>query len=578
MKKYYSSFLAFSLIILSSGIFAQSRNSGSEAIKQELTNWDPVRGEWLANSMIAISNQTAIPDRNFPENVSPQELYVAVPQDVRERISQRAANEVQNAQSPNERTQWQRIQEFSSRPGCQPVTGRTYGDPHLKSFDGASYSFQTVGEFILTKSTDGNMEVQVRQQPQKDDFSLNTAVAMNVSGDRVSVYTSSMDTRAFRSLLHVNGEEVMMDNGDFFLSRGGIVRKRAKGYDVIWPTGEKVLIDQRNSGSMQFFNVSVQIYPCNQSYDGILGNANGMKQDDFDLRGNSSRPSNLVYQSFGSGPMNGSQAAMEKEYLAYLAKDFARAWRITPQTSLFDYAFDQSTYTFTDETFPRVHHTLADLNPSTRDNARRRCEEQGIRGDELSGCIYDQGFLNIEPQVGRTYKNPLDTTRLGRVDNPRPNVNRVPTVRTQQISNEREIIKTEAKPLKESGLIQTREVKPVIETQTKPGKIVEENQTVKEPAKPQKEIKKPAVIEKPVENKEPVVAPSQPVIKKPVEKQPEVKPEAKPEIKKPVTRPSIQKPKPKPEVKKPVVKPETKKPAPVITTPPPSPAPRSGGR
>jgi hypothetical protein len=57
----------------------------------------------------------------------------------------------------------------------------SYGDPHLITFDGYRYSFQTVGEFILAKSSDRVFEVQTRQSPVNRSLSLNSAVAMRGS-------------------------------------------------------------------------------------------------------------------------------------------------------------------------------------------------------------------------------------------------------------------------------------------------------------------------------------------------------------------------------------------------------------
>ncbi|NJL85939.1 MAG: hypothetical protein HC886_08105 [Leptolyngbyaceae cyanobacterium SM1_1_3] len=79
-----------------------------------------------------------------------------------------------------------------------PVQARSYGDPHIQTYDGLHYSFQTVGEFILSKSRDSSFEVQTRQGRVRDNngLSLNTAVAMNVCGHRVAVYIEDPDAIA----------------------------------------------------------------------------------------------------------------------------------------------------------------------------------------------------------------------------------------------------------------------------------------------------------------------------------------------------------------------------------------------
>jgi hypothetical protein len=150
----------------------------------------------------------------------------------------------------------------------------------------------------------------------------------------------------------------------------------------------------RGTGTVQFLNVTVQVFDCDRSnFQGLLGNANNNINDDFN--GNNNRSSAITYTSvFGNSSIS---KHAEKEYLAFLAGSFADEWRINQATSLFDYGIGQSTLTFTDRSFPRVHYTIDDLTPEQTANARRNCEDRGILSNDLRGCIYDQGFLNIEP-------------------------------------------------------------------------------------------------------------------------------------------------------------------------------------
>ena len=53
--------------------------------------------------------------------------------------------------------------------------GTSYGDPHIITYDGYRYSFQTIGEFWLTAATDGHFQVQARQgqipgRPRVDEY------------------------------------------------------------------------------------------------------------------------------------------------------------------------------------------------------------------------------------------------------------------------------------------------------------------------------------------------------------------------------------------------------------------------
>jgi len=149
-----------------------------------------------------------------------------------------------------------------------------------------------------------------------------------------------------------------------------------------------------------------------------MGNANGITNDDFDVRGNTARPQYMAFSSFGNPQMQQATNQMEKEYLAFLARDYARQFRVKEQTSLFDYSAGNSTASYTDESYPRVHRTVADLSPMQQSNARNRCQEMGLQGAELNACIFDNAYLNIAPVPRPIIKNPTQTGGLGRIDRP----------------------------------------------------------------------------------------------------------------------------------------------------------------
>lgn len=423
-KKYITPILLALATICSSRALAQDQfTTDFEPIRKELVSWDAVRGEWLSNSLVAIAHKEPIPDRMFPEDFTPMEMMKALPPASREVISATAQSRMSSPTTDeNGRKQWTQISAMAQRAECRPVMGRTYGDPHLASFDGASYSFQTVGEFVLVKSASGNMEIQTRQRAQTDDISLNTAVAMNVAGDRLCFYSQEKPDGNSSTPIRLNGEALYVDDITYYLPHGGTIRKSGRtNYLVSWPTGETATLDIRNS-SFNFINLSVQVYPCADTYEGILGNANGRSSDDFETRGNASRPQNLVFHTFGSANDPAAQS-MEREYLAWMAKDFARSWRVEQPTSLFDYGFGQSTLTFTDESFPRVHHTLADLSPDQRDRARRNCERNGVDAMDMNGCIYDQAYINIPPSPRPVVPDHGRDVTMRPITKPMPNVN-----------------------------------------------------------------------------------------------------------------------------------------------------------
>ena len=422
MRKGYLLFIACLTVVGTT--FAQDENQFSnnfDAVRLELEEWDPIRGPWLATSLEAMSKQEPIPDRTFPEDITPAQMVSALPEKTRSNVERIVI--ANNTGSASEQEQWNEIRRVVVRPGagCGRRLARSYGDPHMVTFDGARYSFQTVGEFVLTKSTAGGIEVQTRQKPQSSDFSLNTAVAMNVGGDRVGIYASDFPDRNRENVVWVNGQPVRVSpNKAYFLNNGGTIRQSGRNYTVSWPTGETVQASIRSSGGMRFMNVNVQITDCSEGlFDGLLGNANGFEGDDF--RGLNDRPD--LRMTAGTDPFGGMSREIEQQRLAFLANNLADRYRVTQMSSLFDYPPGTSTMTFTDRSFPRVHRTLNEIPRDRRMAAQRRCQERGITGRDLNGCIFDNSHLNIEPITPPVIDNPAEQVVFEPIREPKPNVN-----------------------------------------------------------------------------------------------------------------------------------------------------------
>ena len=423
-------------IFLSENFNAQtSFNDAFAPIRSELTSWDPIRGEWLASSLQAFANQKDIPDRTFPEDFTPFEMFAIVPEIKRKDI-QESINRSASTIASTDQTNWNQLQLLVNHSFCSWIHGRSYGDPHLVSFDNATYSFQTVGEFVLAKSKNHPFEIQSRQRPQGDNFSLNSAIAMNVGGDRLCFYGEDRPD-GNPSSFRLNGAPIELQGRTYYLPKGGVIRVEGKNYIVNWPSGERVVMDKRGLGNNVFVNVNVSIFVCDQgTFEGLLGNANGNIEDDFNQRNsNRSMPAYMAFSSFGNQAMQQVAQNAEREYLAFLAKDFADEWRVTTSTSLFDYSFGQSTLSFTDRSFPRVHHTVADLTPNQQSAARQRCLDMGIPNNELGGCMFDLGHLNITPNPMPTPSNPITGVVLNKIVRPRINNNQHAFADGKEIGN-----------------------------------------------------------------------------------------------------------------------------------------------
>ena len=518
-------FYTLSVFVFSLGAFVsfgQDRNTTNEnfePIRNDLAKWDAVRGPWLAASMEAMANNQPIPVRTFPENFTPNQMMRMVDPGTRANIQRTA----QQNSSESQTTFWRDINRYASAGNCSPVMARSYGDPHIVSFDGARYSFQTVGEFVMAKSAQGDVEVQARQKPQQEDFSLNTAVAMNVAGDRLGIYAEDYPDADYSTPVRLNGRSLHLTGSTYFLDHGGTIQKSGNSYFIHWPTGESAEVKMRNSRDMSFMDISVNVLPCAAtSYNGVLGNANGNANDDFDLGVSMRTPRD----PFGDD----NYASRERQ--AQIARMLADQYRVDDFTTLFDYSIGRNTMSFTDRSFPRIYRTINDLDQRRIDRSRRMCEQNGIAARDMNGCIYDNAFLEIEAPREPIVHDPVADTRELRVVR-EPVINANPP--------------REPKPVQAEPRIVDERVS------TTPESISKE--TIKEPVKEE------------VRAKEPVERVSSP---KPT---PVVKPTPTPKPKPPVARPT---PRPSPPVAKPKPTPTPKpKPAPKVT---PKPRPGVGGR
>ena len=171
--------------------------------------------------------------------------------------------------------------------GGKQVKGTSYGDPHLITFDGHRYSFQTVGEFILAKSTDGVFEVQTRQSPVNRSLSLNSAAAMRVGNDRIAFYSQNFADSRTDTPLRINGKPAIIKGKSLSLPSGGTIYKKSnRNYVVQWATGEKVALTIYRRGKFKYMDVFPFVFEsqANQMV-GLLGNVNGKKDDDLRLTG-----------------------------------------------------------------------------------------------------------------------------------------------------------------------------------------------------------------------------------------------------------------------------------------------------
>ena len=254
----------------------------------------------------------------------------------------------------------------SPTPGQVPLGNRTtasaVGDPHLRTFDNVYYDFQGAGEFVLVREKGGSFEIQGRYQPLlgSDRVSGTTAVAMRVGTSRVAVYLKPAEVQ-------VDGK-VMAATGTVHLAAGTVVI----GPDAVgveWTTGERAIVQR----SPLYLGTTVGLPASMQNkVEGLLGNFDDQQAGDLAVAGTDER----------IDPKNADRGALYDRY--------GESWRVTPATSLFDYAKGQSPATFVNRRFPYVLADVTSLSAGARASAQSTCKAHGvIEPQALEDCILD---------------------------------------------------------------------------------------------------------------------------------------------------------------------------------------------
>lgn len=285
--------------------------------------------------------------------------------------------------------------EPSPTPKAEPiqgVTGTIWGDPHISTFDGLRNSFQAVGEFDVLQSLVSKFDVQARFSPagSSRNASIASAVAIKSESNTIGIYGGE------NSILKVSRKSIeLSNNSSFTLPEGGVISRQGNEYKLKTPNREYVRVIGTTA-----LTIHVTIPEGYRSkVMGLLGNFNGNPQDD--LRSSSAKvfPPNLTYDQ--------------------LYKEFADSWRVEARKSLFDYAYGESTRTFTDRNFPEKVLTLADFTTQQKQEAERVCRAAGVTNSVmLESCMFDvlvtgdRSFANISAYVQSEVKVTANVTPI----------------------------------------------------------------------------------------------------------------------------------------------------------------------
>ena len=397
----------------------------NEHIQEIFMAWDTEKGNWLYESMGAIIMNEPAPERVNGIDKTTFELLSEMTNHRKNRILRAAASSLEEEQnqrnqnrrttdgdsSENERYYWEEFMELINRTNCEVSQGRSNGDPHIRSYDGKRYDFQTAGEYLLTTSLRSNFDIQTRQVRHNEKISVNAAAILNVNGDIVSIYAQDFPDEFTDKNLRINNQVIENDATPIYLENGGIIKKTRNRYVVLWPTGEQAHFRKRSFQQSNLIDIDVFVPSCGrEDYDGLLGNADGKKETDLivkepvenDLRtvATADRTFDAV---FGAGRHNDKQRNAQQRELEFLSRDFGNQFILDEENSMFEVPMG---LTPDEIRYPSEHLTLADLTDDEIKEGTEKCRSVGVDDQDLMACVYDYGFVNLAPELPAEYVAP----------------------------------------------------------------------------------------------------------------------------------------------------------------------------
>jgi hypothetical protein len=195
----------------------------------------------------------------------------------------------------------------------QPV-GTARGDVHVTTFDGLTYGFQALGDFVLTRSTvpgdTFEIDIATVMLPGWAGASFTGEAAAHVGSDLVT-FSTGRDQVVWVDGVPETG--LSASNPVLPLAGGQLYELSASTFELSWITGETLTVT--DAGPFLDTAVTLPATATPGSVQGLLGGDSG-QTNDFQLPGGG-----ILRQPLSDSELLGA---------------FANAWRLTPSAALVD--------------------------------------------------------------------------------------------------------------------------------------------------------------------------------------------------------------------------------------------------
>jgi hypothetical protein len=297
-----------------------------------------------------------------------------------------------------------------------PAEGASYGDPHMISFDGATFDFQATGEYVLAKSTTDDFEVHARfarSAAYGRRISWNHSVAARVGASIIAFGDDAAEPLGAPRHATLDGQALELTPGQHKLPGGAVLIVETGVGDlrgilpggaqprVRWPDGTELL-------PTTYFGRStlLRLAPSRRGHvEGVLGDADGEVAGDLRSRD--------------------GVAVTDVTDRQQLYGMFARSWRVDVSAAMFRIALPTR---LTVPVEPVDVLTLSDLTAAERDAAEKICRSHGLLpGAGLEQCILDvvvtgdERFAAVVAEVADRLSESIDYGAIGApVEDARP--------------------------------------------------------------------------------------------------------------------------------------------------------------